>query len=68
MSDPVRLNSNLGFYTSFVNLMDLAAIAVPAGFRRDGLPLGISLIGPAFSDQALLNLGSRYLEDLSNLS
>jgi allophanate hydrolase len=66
MSDPVRLNSNLGFYTNFVNLMDLTAIAVPAGFRSDGLPLGVSLIGPAFSDEALLTLGSRYLEDFSS--
>jgi len=59
--DPVRLNSNLGFYTNFVNLMDLAAVAVPAGFRSDGLPLGVSLIGPAFSDEALLLLAGRYL-------
>lgn len=61
LADPVRLNSNLGFYTNFVNLMDLAAIAVPAGFRRDGLPFGISLIGPAFSDEALLKLAGHYL-------
>jgi allophanate hydrolase len=61
-SDPIRLNSNLGFYTNFVNLMDLAAVAVPAGFRRDALPLGVSLIGPAFSDEALLDLASRYLD------
>jgi allophanate hydrolase len=61
LADPVRLNSNLGFYTNFVNLMDLAAVAVPAGFRRDGLPFGVSLIGPAFSDEALLDLAGRYL-------
>jgi allophanate hydrolase len=60
-ADPIRLNSNLGFYTNFVNLMDLAAIAVPAGFRSDGLPFGVSLIGPAFSDEALITLSSRYL-------
>jgi allophanate hydrolase len=59
-SDPVRLNSNLGFYTNFVNLMDLAAVAVPAGFRSDGLPFGVSIIGPAFSDEALLILAGRY--------
>ena len=59
--DPVRLNSNLGFYTNFVNLMDLAAIAVPAGFRRDGLPFGVSLIGRAFSDEGLMVLAGRYL-------
>ena len=65
LADPVRLNSNLGFYTNFVNLMDLAAVAVPAGFRRDGLPFGISLIGPAFSDEALLRLSSRYMAERS---
>lgn len=65
LADPVRLNSNLGFYTNFVNLMDLAAVAVPAGFRRDGLPFGISFIGPAFSDEALLRLSARYLAEHS---
>jgi allophanate hydrolase len=60
-ADPVKLNTNLGFYTNFVNLMDLAAIAVPAGFRPNGLPFGVSLIGPAFTDEALLTLAQRYL-------
>lgn len=64
--DPIRLNSNLGFYTNFVNLMDLAAIAVPAGFRRDGLPFGVSLIGRAFSDQGLMALSRRYLGEPVN--
>jgi allophanate hydrolase len=59
-ADPIQLNTNLGYYTNFVNLMDLAAVAVPAGFRRDGLPFGVSLVGPAFSDAALLMLASRY--------
>ena len=65
-AEPVRLNTNLGYYTNFVNLLDLAAVAVPAGFRPNGLPFGISLVGPAFSDQALLAAGSRFLEE--NLS
>ena len=59
--DPVKMNTNLGYYTNFVNLMDLAAVAVPAGFRPNGLPFGISFIGPAFSDEALLALADRYL-------
>jgi allophanate hydrolase len=62
-ADPVRLNSNLGYYTNFVNLMDLAAVAVPAGIRPNGLPFGVSLIGPAFSDEALLELAARYLDE-----
>ncbi len=57
--EPVRLNSNLGFYTNFVNLLDLAAVAVPAGFRDDGLPFGISLIGHAHTDAALLAAGDQ---------
>ena len=60
-ADPVKLNTNLGYYTNFVNLMDLAAIAAPAGFRTNGLPFGISFIGPAFTDEALLALAHRYL-------
>src|SRR6187399_751610 len=61
-ADPIQLNSNLGYYTNFVNLMDLAAVAMPAGFRRDGLPFGVSLIGPAFSDAALLALATRFAD------
>jgi allophanate hydrolase len=52
-AEPVKLNAMLGTYTNFVNLMDLAAIAVPTGFRPDGMPVGVTLVGPAFSDVAL---------------
>ena len=55
-ADPLALNSRLGFYTNFVNLLDCCAVAVPAGFRDDGLPFGVSLIAPAFTDDALANL------------
>jgi allophanate hydrolase len=66
-ADPVKLNTNLGYYTNFVNLMDLAAVAVPAGFRSNGLPFGISFIGPAFCDEALLALAHRYLGGITPL-
>lgn len=56
-ADPVTLNSNLGHYTNFVNLLDLAAIALPAGFGSTGLPFGVTLIGQAFSDDMLATLG-----------
>ena len=56
-ADPVRLNSNLGYYTNFMNLLDLSAIAVPAGFQSDGLPFGVTLAAPAFGDDVLLALG-----------
>jgi allophanate hydrolase len=53
-ADPVRLNATLGYYTNFMNLFDLAGVAVPAGFRGDGLPFGVTLVGPESSDRALL--------------
>jgi allophanate hydrolase len=59
-ADPLRLNTNLGLYTNFVNLLDMAAIALPAGFTKAGLPWGFSLIAPAFADDALLDLARRY--------
>ncbi len=59
-ANPVELNSRLGRYTNFVNLLDLAAITVPAGFRADGLPFGVTLIGPAFTDRSLAALGARF--------
>ena len=61
-ADPVKLNTNLGYYTNFVNLLDLAAVAVPAGVRPNGLPFGISLVGRAFSEEALLAVADRFLQ------
>jgi allophanate hydrolase len=58
-ADPIRLNANLGFYTNFVNFLGLAAVAVPAGFRRDGLPFGVTLVGRSWSDFDLLALAAR---------
>jgi allophanate hydrolase len=56
---PLRLNTNLGFYTNFVNLLDLTAVAVPGGFRASALPFGVSLIAPAHTDRALLSVADR---------
>ena len=53
---PVQLNANLGYYTNFMNLLDLAGVAVPAGFREDGLPFGVTLVGPKATDHSLLDL------------
>ncbi len=58
-ADPVRLNTNLGHYTNFANLLDLTAVALPAGFRPNGLPFGVSLIGPAQTEMALLSAADR---------
>ena len=59
---PVALNSNLGRYTNFVNLLDMAAVAVPAGARANGTGFGITLIGPAHSDLALIAMAEAYLD------
>ncbi len=56
-ADPIRLNTNLGRYTNFVNLLDLCGLAVPAGFRPDGLPFGVTLIAPPFAEPRLLAIG-----------
>jgi hypothetical protein len=59
-ADPIRLNANLGHYTNFMNLLDLAAVAVPAGMTEAGLPFGITLFAPAFADASLLALAERF--------
>jgi allophanate hydrolase len=59
-ADPLHLNANLGRYTNFVNLLDLAAIALPSDFRPDGLPFGITLVAPALTDAWLCEMGERY--------
>ncbi|WP_428334551.1 allophanate hydrolase [Novosphingobium sp.] len=60
---PIALNSNLGLYTNFVNLLDMAAIAVPAGWRRNGTSFGVTLIGPAWTDRALFDFAAQWLAD-----
>ncbi len=56
LADPVALNSNLGYYTNFMNLLDYAAVAVPAGELSNGMPFGVTYFAPAFSDQQLLDI------------
>ncbi|NOT72145.1 MAG: allophanate hydrolase [Hyphomicrobium sp.] len=68
LADPVRLNANLGLYTNFVNLMDLAALAVPAGFRPDGLPFGVTLMAPAGGDGDLALMGDQLHRQLGEVS
>jgi len=61
-ADPVTLNSNLGRYTNFMNLLDLSACAVPAGrLPSSGVPWGVTFFAPAFADRALLALAERFL-------
>ena len=58
--EPMRYNINLGHYTNFVNFFGLSALALPAGFRPDGLPFGITLIGRPGAERALLAFGARW--------
>lgn len=58
-ADPIRLNSNLGHYTNFVNLLDLSAVAVPTGFMPSGMPFGVTLVAPCGQDFQLLSLAAR---------
>ena len=53
-NDPIQTNSNLGYYTNFMNLLDYAALAIPASFNQDGLPFGVTLFADAFEDEFLL--------------
>ncbi|RAI60471.1 allophanate hydrolase [Roseicella frigidaeris] len=57
-AEPVAANSRLGTYTNFVNICDLSALAVPAGFRANGRPAGVTLVGPAFAEARLAGLGA----------
>lgn len=62
---PIARNTLLGAYTNFVNLLDLCAVAVPAGGRPDGLPFGVSLIAPGGADGALLELATLWRHEPS---
>ncbi len=58
-ADPFGPNTRLGTFTNFVNLCDMAAIAVPAGFGADGLPVGVTVLGPAWSEGRLAAIADR---------
>jgi len=58
-ADPIRLNATLGRYVNFVNLLGLAAVAAPAGFRADGLPFGVTFIGRWGEDGRLAGFSDR---------
>lgn len=60
LAEPIKRNSELGYYTNFMNLLDMASIAVPTAIADNGLPFGVTLVGPAFSDRALLAIAKRF--------
>ncbi len=60
-AEPVKLNSNLGYYTNHMNLLDLCGLALPAGFLTNKMPWGVTISAPAFCDDRLLRLGAKFL-------
>lgn len=63
LADPIQLNSRLGTYTNFVNLLDLCGLAVPASMRTDGAPSGITLLAPGGRDAVLASIGRAFHAD-----
>jgi len=59
VQQPLERNTLLGRYTQFVNLLDLAAVTIPAGFTEDGRPASLTLVGPAFSEPLLTALATK---------
>ena len=59
-ADPIGANAVLGTWTNFVNLLGWSALALPAAFTPQGLPFGVSFIGPSGADAALARLGQRW--------
>jgi allophanate hydrolase len=63
LANPIELNSRLGTYTNFVNLLDLCGLALPAAMRPDGIPFGITLLAPAGNDAQLASIGRAFHAD-----
>jgi allophanate hydrolase len=63
LANPIELNSRLGTYTNFVNLLDLCGLALPAAMRSDGIPFGITLLAPAGRDALLASIGRVFHAD-----
>jgi allophanate hydrolase len=63
LADPIQLNSRLGTYTNFVNLLGLCGLAVPAAMRDDGAPFGITLLAPGGRDAELASIGRLFHAD-----
>jgi allophanate hydrolase/aspartyl-tRNA(Asn)/glutamyl-tRNA(Gln) amidotransferase subunit A len=60
LADPLQPNFNLGYYTNFVNPLDLSALAVPNGFLSSGVPGGVTFIAPAIAERRLAALGAAF--------
>ncbi len=63
LADPIRLNSRLGTYTNFVNLLDLCGTAVPAAITPAGIPYGVTFLAPAGTDAAVAAIARAFAAD-----
>jgi len=63
LSAPIDCNTMLGHYTHFGNLLDLSGVAVPLGVTADGRPYSAMLLGAALTDDTVLHLASRILDE-----
>jgi allophanate hydrolase len=63
LANPIELNSRLGTYTNFVNLLDLCGLALPAAIRSDDIPFGVTLLAPAGNDALLASIGRAFHAD-----
>jgi allophanate hydrolase len=63
LANPLELNSRLGTYTNFVNLLDLCGLALPAAIRSDDIPFGITLLAPAGQDALIASIGRVFHAD-----
>ncbi len=64
LEEPIKRNSQLGYYTNFVNLLDMAAVSVPTAITEQELPFGITLLAGALTDRALLSMANRIQQTL----
>lgn len=64
LAEPIKCNSELGYYMNFMNLLDMAAVAVPTTFTGKGRPFGVTLGSPAFTDRRLLSIANRIQQAL----
>jgi allophanate hydrolase len=63
LADPIQLNSRLGTYTNFVNLLDLCGLALPAFMTEGHVPFGITLLAPGGDDARLAEIGRVFHAD-----
>ena len=60
LADPIELNSRLGTYTNFVNLLDMCGLSVPSAIHDDGTPFGVTLLARGGQDAVLAAVGRAF--------